>query len=60
MALQDVDTLGDPRLKGKRNWHRGRGRPPGNNMAANGLMANAKPYPLVIDTRVDFPSAAGG
>jgi len=23
-GLEDVDTLGDPRLKGKRHWHRGR------------------------------------
>ena len=27
-------------------------------MVANGLMANAKPYPLVIDTRVDSSAAA--
>jgi ABC-type amino acid transport substrate-binding protein len=27
-------------------------------MAANGLMANAKPYPLMIDTRVDSSVAA--
>jgi ABC-type amino acid transport substrate-binding protein len=27
-------------------------------MAANGLMANAKPYPLMIDTRVDSSAAA--
>jgi ABC-type amino acid transport substrate-binding protein len=27
-------------------------------MAVNGLMARAKPYPLVIDTRVDSSSAA--
>jgi len=50
-GLEGVDTLGDPRLKNK---HIGivAGTPPGNNMVANGLMANAKPYPLVIDTRV--------
>ena len=56
-GLEGVDTLGDPRLKGK---HVGvvAGTPPGNNMAANGLMANAKPYPLVIDTRVDSSAAA--
>src|SRR5262249_53498249 len=48
--LEGVDTLGDPRLKGKRVGIVA-GTPPGNNMAANGLMANAKPYPLVIDTR---------
>jgi ABC-type amino acid transport substrate-binding protein len=27
-------------------------------MATNGLMANAKPYPLVVDTRVDSSGAA--
>jgi ABC-type amino acid transport substrate-binding protein len=27
-------------------------------MVANGLMANAKPYPLVVDTRVDSSAAA--
>ena len=56
-GLEGVDTLGDPRL---RNKHIGivAGTPPGNNMVANGLMANAKPYPLVIDTRVDSSAAA--
>src|SRR5881227_4091428 len=56
-GLEGVDTLGDPRLKDK---HIGivAGTPAGNNMAANGLMANAKPYPLVIDTRVDSSAAA--
>jgi ABC-type amino acid transport substrate-binding protein len=34
------------------------GTPPGNNMATNGLMANAKPYPLVVDTRVDSSAEA--
>ena len=56
-GLEGVDTLGDPRLKGKRIGIVA-GTPPGNNMAANGLMANAKPYPLVIDTRVDSSAAA--
>ena len=56
-GLDGVDTLGDPRLKGKRIGVVA-GTPPGNNMAANGLMANAKPYPLVIDTRVDSPATA--
>src|SRR5262252_6363955 len=55
--LEGVDTLGDPRLKGKRVGIVA-GTPPGNNMAANGLMANAKPYPLVIDTRVDSSAVA--
>jgi quinoprotein dehydrogenase-associated probable ABC transporter substrate-binding protein len=55
--LEGADTLGDPRLKGKRIGIVA-GTPPGNNMAVNGLMARAKPYPLVIDTRVDSSSAA--
>jgi quinoprotein dehydrogenase-associated probable ABC transporter substrate-binding protein len=56
-GLEGVETLGDPRFKGKRIGIVA-GTPPGNNMAANGLMANAKPYPLVIDTRVDSSAAA--
>jgi quinoprotein dehydrogenase-associated probable ABC transporter substrate-binding protein len=56
-GLEDVTALNDARLKGK---HIGvvAGTPPGTNMAANGLMANAKPYPLMIDTRVDSSAAA--
>ena len=52
-GLEDVTALEDARLKGK---HIGivAGTPPATNMAANGLMANAKPYPLMIDTRVEF------
>ena len=55
-GLEGVEALHDPRLKGK---HLGivAGTPPANNMAVNGLMANAKPYPLVIDTRVDSSAA---
>ena len=51
-GLEDVDTLEDDRLKGK---HVGiiAGTPPATNMAMAGLMTNAKPYPLMIDTRVD-------
>lgn len=51
-GLEDVSTLGDDRLKGK---HLGivAGTPPATNMAANGLMAAAKPYPLMIDTRIN-------
>jgi quinoprotein dehydrogenase-associated probable ABC transporter substrate-binding protein len=56
-GLDGVETLDDPRLKGKRIGIVA-GTPPGNNMAANGLMANAKPYSLVIDTRVDSSAAA--
>jgi len=56
-GLEDVTTLEDPRLKGK---HVGivAGTPPATNMAVAGLMAGAKPYPLMIDTRVDSSSAA--
>jgi len=51
-GLEDVSSLADDRLKSK---HLGiiAGTPPATNMAANGLMANARPYPLMIDTRVD-------
>jgi quinoprotein dehydrogenase-associated probable ABC transporter substrate-binding protein len=51
-GLEDVATLGDARLKGK---HIGivAGTPPATNMAVNGLMADAKSYRLVIDTRFD-------
>src|SRR5215510_14371073 len=56
-GLDDVATLGDARLKGK---HIGivAGTPPATNMAANGLMTNAKPYQLMIDTRVDSSAEA--
>ncbi len=56
-GLEDVASLGDERLKGK---HLGivAGTPPATNMAANGLMGNAKPYPLMIDTRIDSSAAA--
>jgi len=55
-GLEDVDTLEDARLKGK---HLGviAGTPPATNMAVAGLMTNAKPYPLMIDTRVDSSAA---
>jgi quinoprotein dehydrogenase-associated probable ABC transporter substrate-binding protein len=56
-GLEGVETIEDPRLRGKRIGVVA-GTPPGNNMAANGLMANAKPYPLVVDTRVDSSAAA--
>jgi quinoprotein dehydrogenase-associated probable ABC transporter substrate-binding protein len=51
-GLEDVTTLEDARLKDK---HIGvvAGTPPATNMAAAGLMSKAKPYPLMIDTRVD-------
>lgn len=56
-GLDDVVTLDDGRLQGK---HIGivAGTPPATNMAANGLMVNAKPYPLMIDTRFDSSAEA--
>jgi len=56
-SLEDVATLEDERLKGK---HIGivAGTPPATNMAVNGLMMNAKPYPLMIDTRFDSSAEA--
>ena len=56
-GLEDVTVLNDARLKGK---HIGivAGTPPATNMAANGLMTSAKPYPLMIDTRVDSSAEA--
>ena len=56
-GLEEVTTLADPRLKTK---HIGivAGTPPATNMAANGLMMNARPYPLMIDTRFDSSAEA--
>ena len=56
-GLEDVATLGDERLKGKRIGIVA-GTPPATNMAVNGLMTTAKPYPLMIDTRIDSSVAA--
>jgi quinoprotein dehydrogenase-associated probable ABC transporter substrate-binding protein len=55
--LADVDTLGDARLQGK---HLGivAGTPAATYLVKNGLMAAAKPYPLVVDTRVDSSGKA--
>jgi quinoprotein dehydrogenase-associated probable ABC transporter substrate-binding protein len=54
-GLDDVRSLSDPRLKGK---HIGvvAGTPPASVMAENGLIADARPFPLMVDTRVDAPS----
>ena len=56
-GLDDVTTLEDERLKSK---HIGivAGTPPATNMAVAGLMANAKPYALMIDTRFDSSAEA--
>jgi quinoprotein dehydrogenase-associated probable ABC transporter substrate-binding protein len=56
-GLDGIDTLADPRLKGKRIGIVA-GTPPATDIAVNGLMASAKPYPLVIDTRVDSSAEA--
>jgi quinoprotein dehydrogenase-associated probable ABC transporter substrate-binding protein len=56
-GLEDVAWLGDERLKGKRLGIVA-GTPPATNMAANGLMTNARPYPLMIDTRIDSSAVA--
>ena len=55
--LDGVDSLGDERLKGK---HLGivAGTPPSNYLVERGLMATAKPYALVVDTRYDSSGRA--
>jgi quinoprotein dehydrogenase-associated probable ABC transporter substrate-binding protein len=54
--LESVATLEDVRLKGKRIGIVA-GTPPATNLAVNGLLANVKSYPLVVDTRFDTPTA---
>jgi quinoprotein dehydrogenase-associated probable ABC transporter substrate-binding protein len=56
-GLDDLDSLGDPRLKEKRIGIVA-GTPPATYLAVNGLMLKAKPYPLVVDTRVDSVAQA--
>jgi quinoprotein dehydrogenase-associated probable ABC transporter substrate-binding protein len=56
-GVDGIETLADPRLKGKRIGIVA-GTPPATNIAVNGLMLSAKPYPLVIDTRVDSSAEA--
>jgi quinoprotein dehydrogenase-associated probable ABC transporter substrate-binding protein len=56
-GLDDLDTLADPRLKEKRVGIVA-GTPPATYLAINGAMRNAKPYPLVVDTRVDSSAQA--
>jgi quinoprotein dehydrogenase-associated probable ABC transporter substrate-binding protein len=50
--LDGVDALGDQRLKGKRLGVVA-GTPPATYLVTQGLMATAKPYSLVVDTRFD-------
>jgi quinoprotein dehydrogenase-associated probable ABC transporter substrate-binding protein len=51
-GLEDVNTIGDPKLRDKRIGVVAR-TPPSTIMAMNGLLAKAKSYPLFIDTRAD-------
>jgi mxaJ protein len=50
-GLDGIDSLADPRLRDK---HIGvvAGTPPATVLAMRGLMAQAKPYPLTVDTRL--------
>jgi ABC-type amino acid transport substrate-binding protein len=50
-GLDGVVSLDDPRLKDKRLGVVAR-TPPATNLALNGLMKNAKPYHLLVDTRL--------
>jgi mxaJ protein len=54
-GLDEIDSLEDPRLKGK---HIGivAGTPPATVLAKQGLMALARPYALTVDTRVESPT----
>src|SRR5688572_3948373 len=54
-SLDGVDALSDPRLKDKRLGVVA-GTPPASTMAALGLIAGAKPYPLMVDRRYDAPA----
>lgn len=54
--LADVREIGDPRLKG-RPLGVVAGSPPATHLARNGLIADARPYHLVVDRRVDDPAA---
>jgi len=56
-GLDDLDTLADPRLKTRRIGIVA-GTPPATYLAINSLMEKAKPYPLVVDTRVESSAAA--
>ena len=53
--LADVDTLGDPRLEGRRIGVVA-GAPPATHVARLGLMKDARPYDLMTDRRVEDPA----
>ncbi|MES2813835.1 MAG: substrate-binding domain-containing protein [Pseudomonadota bacterium] len=54
-ALAKVETLTDPALQGRRIGIVA-GTPPASHVAQHGLMALAKPYPLIVDRRVQDPA----
>jgi quinoprotein dehydrogenase-associated probable ABC transporter substrate-binding protein len=54
-GLDGVNDLADPRLKGKRIGIIA-GTPPASIMAELGLIAHAKPYPLMVDRRYESPA----
>ncbi|HMN38596.1 MAG TPA: substrate-binding domain-containing protein [Hyphomicrobium sp.] len=54
-GLDGIDTLADPRLKGKRIGVI-QGSPGGNYVAKYGLMANVHGYPMMVDRRYDNPA----
>jgi quinoprotein dehydrogenase-associated probable ABC transporter substrate-binding protein len=56
-GLEDVTAIDDPRLKDKRIGIVAK-TPPSTNMAMNGLLGQAKSYPLFIDTRADSSAQA--
>lgn len=54
-GLDGVDSLSDPRLKGKKIGVVG-GSPAGDHIAKNGLMGNIKGYRMMVDRRYDNPA----
>ena len=56
-AIDEVEALADPRLADKRLGIVA-GTPPATYLVGHGLMAKAKPYPLMVDTRVDSSAVA--
>jgi quinoprotein dehydrogenase-associated probable ABC transporter substrate-binding protein len=56
-GLDGLSSLSDERLKDKRIGVVA-GTPPATYLAANGLLAHTKPYPLMVDTRVSSSAEA--
>ncbi|BBU61056.1 methanol oxidation protein [Methylosinus sp. C49] len=55
--LEGLTSLADPRLAQNKRIGLVANTPPGNLLARYRLLAEVKPYPLVVDTRVDAPGA---